>query len=85
MARSHSRAGVLKRRPDLPPEARDILESFSKADLLEAAWWLAALGVESMDDGPSVRHRLLEELKLGRERSGRTVPKICRDTPPSTH
>lgn len=69
----------LKRQPELPPEASGILSAFSKADLLEAAWWLAGACVESCDDGPSVRARLLGELKILREQSGRPVPAIARD------
>ena len=79
MTNTKSRAGTFKRRPELPPEAAGILEAFSKADLLEAAWWLAGACVESCDDGPEVRAHLLGELKILREQSGRPVPKICRE------
>ena len=74
-----NRHGVTKRRPELPPEARGILEAFSKADLLEAAWWLAGACGECAEDGAETRATLLRELRTLRENSGRPVPAIARE------
>lgn len=65
------RPGVLKRLPELPPEARDIIHRVSKADIMEVAWHLASLcnDAASSDDNSSTRARLIEEfntLRAGR-------------------
>jgi hypothetical protein len=57
-------SGIGKRLPNLPKAADGILDRFSKADILEAAWHLASLANEagSVDDDQSTRARLIEEL-----------------------
>lgn len=73
------RPGVTKRRPELPPEAKGILEAVSKADLLEAAWWLAGACGESADDGAETRQRLIQELNILRANRGArrlTIPEV---------
>ena len=59
-----------KRRADVPREAHTI--DVSKADLLEAAWELAALSNDTgVDDNAATMARLIAVLNGARERSGR--------------
>jgi hypothetical protein len=73
-----NRSGVVKRRADLPPEARGISDGFSKADVLEAAWHLASLANDagSVDDNASTRIRLLHELHNLRAQRGARPAKL---------
>ena len=61
--------GIVKRGADVPDAARAL--PVSKADLLEAAWSLAAISHESgCDDEEATLTRLVEELNIYRARRG---------------
>lgn len=62
----------MKRRANVPPYAAGLGNRVSKADLLEAAWHLAALANDagSADDGRSTFRRLVEEINANRVARG---------------
>ena len=61
----------MKRRPNVPREGW-LLLNFSKADLFEAAWDLAAVSNDagSADDDVSTAAKLLEMLNIRRQSRG---------------
>lgn len=77
------RPGREKRRADVPKAARQLGEKVSKADLLEAAWWLAALACDGgVDDETSTLERLLEELNTIRANRGARAVRFGLPTAP---
>lgn len=75
------RAGVSKRRPELPTAARGFLDGTSKAELLEVAWDLASLcNPTSADDERETVASLLGAINARRESRG--ARKLRLDRPP---
>jgi hypothetical protein len=60
----------MKRLPEVPVAVARLGQQVSKADLLEAAYWLAATTGESCDDENEALSSLLQELNVHRERRG---------------
>lgn len=68
--------GRRKRIADVPDVVLRLGSAVSKADLLEAAYWLAAASGESCDDEQESFKRLFDEVNLTLERHGRSPLKI---------
>jgi hypothetical protein len=60
----------MKRLAEVPLPVARLGAQVSKADLLEAAYWLAAAVGESCDDENEALSNLLQELNVHRERRG---------------
>lgn len=72
-------AGLGKRRAQVPVEALRLAENVSKADLLEAAWHLAALcNGSGSDDDQRTLARLRGEFDVLRANQGRRPLKADR-------
>lgn len=60
----------MKRRAEVTAAVSRLGATVSKADLLEAAYWLAAASGESCDDEDEALRGLIDELNVHRESRG---------------